>query len=121
MAAEVRAAVQALAERKPADIHIHNAQPSVTLTQGEIRNEIHLHEQAAPVIEVKNEIHEREQPAAVINVAAPNVDVTVEAIMPDESHLTPPERARNYSVTGGVTSLSPRAPSKKTKRSCSAV
>jgi hypothetical protein len=26
----------------------------------------------------------------------------------DETHLTPPERARNYSVTGGITSLSPR-------------
>ena len=88
MAAEVRSAVQALAERKPADIHIHNAQPAVTLNQGEIRNEIHLPEQAAPVIEVKNEIHEREQPAPVINIAAPNVDVTVEAIMPDEVKTT---------------------------------
>lgn len=26
----------------------------------------------------------------------------------DESHLTPPERARNYSVSGGITALSPR-------------
>ncbi len=37
-------------------------------------------QQAAPVVEVRNEIHEREQ--------SPVVNVTVEAVMPDEMKTT---------------------------------
>lgn len=88
MAEEVRAAVHVLAERKPGDIVINNAPPAVTLHQGEIRNEINVPQTPAPAVEVRNEIHEREQPAPVINVAAPQVDVTVEAIMPEEVKTT---------------------------------
>jgi lambda family phage portal protein len=67
---------------------------SVTLNQGEVKNEIHLPANEAPVVNVTNEVNEREQPAPVIhvaapvvNVAAPEVTATFEAIMPAQSDV----------------------------------
>lgn len=88
MIEEVRAAVVALGERKPGDTHHHIYPPAITVNQGETRNEINLPAQAAPVVEVRNEIHEREQAAPIINVAAPNVEVKVDAIMPAQSEVS---------------------------------
>jgi lambda family phage portal protein len=65
---------------QPAAVHYHVAQGGV-VHQAETRTEINVPQQAAPVVEVRNE-------PAVINVAAPNVDVTVEAVMPDEMKTT---------------------------------
>lgn len=80
-------------ERKVGDTVIHNHPPAVTLNQGEIRNEIHLPTQDAPVVNVTNEVNEREFPAPVINfapvtnVAAPEVTVEFDAIMPAETQI----------------------------------
>ena len=79
-------------ERKAGDVHVHNHNP-VTLNQGEVRNEIHVPPPEAPVLHVVNEVNEREAAAPVIqfnpvtNVAAPEVTVEVDAIMPAETEL----------------------------------
>jgi lambda family phage portal protein len=80
----------ALQEHKQGDVHIHNAPPGFTLNQGEVRTDVHVPAQAAqpaPIVNVQNDIHEREQPAPVVNVAAPTVEVTVEAIMPAQTEV----------------------------------
>lgn len=80
-------------ERKEGDTIIHNHPAAVTLNQGEIRNDIHLPAAEAPVVHVTNEVIERKAAAPVINfapttnVAAPNVEVAVEAIMPAETEI----------------------------------
>ena len=97
---EVEAQCRALAGREPASIHITNTQPPAP-APAEIRIDNHLPAQAAPVVEVRNEIHEREQAAPIINVAAPNVEVTVEANMPAQSDiriLEMPDRVTTSSI-----------------------
>lgn len=81
-------------ERKEGDTIIHNHQPAVTVNQGETRVDNHLPAAEAPVVNVTNEINEREQAApvvnilpAVVNVAAPEVTVEVDAIMPAETDI----------------------------------
>ncbi|MBP8169301.1 MAG: phage portal protein [Azonexus sp.] len=80
-------------ESKAGDTVVNVAQPSITLNQGEIRHDITLPEQAAPVVNITNAIAERELPAPVIhfapvnNVAAPEVTVEVDAIMPAETEM----------------------------------
>ncbi len=80
-------------DRKAGDTIIHNHQPPVTVTTPEVRNEITVQPAAAPVTNITNEITEREQAAPIINfnpttnVAAPNVEVAVEAIMPAASEV----------------------------------
>ena len=76
----------------------------------QIRNEIAVPEQPAPVVRVTNEITEREQAAPVVHVAveavmpeqpAPQVDVHVEAVMPDEiktAITAMPERTTTTSI-----------------------
>ena len=60
----------------------------------EVRNEITVQPAAPAAVEIRNEIHEREQPAPVVNVppaiihvAAPEVTVEVDAIMPAQSEV----------------------------------
>ena len=72
-------------------IHVH--QGAVNVTTPAVRNEITVQPAEAPVNNIVNEIHEREQREPVINfapttnVAAPNVEVQVEAIMPAVSEV----------------------------------
>ena len=73
-------------------IHVH--QGAVNVTTPEVRNEISVQAAEAPVNHITNEIHEREAAPPVIhiaqptvNVAAPNVEVQVEAIMPAVSEV----------------------------------
>ena len=73
-------------------IHVH--QGAVNVTTPEVRNEITVQAAEAPVNHITNEIHEREAAPPVIhiaqptvNVAAPNVEVQVEAIMPAVSEV----------------------------------
>lgn len=71
--------------------------PSITVnphvTLGETRIDAHFAAAPAPSVEIRNEIHEREQSAPVVNlsptfnVAAPEVTVEVEAIMPAQSEV----------------------------------
>ena len=72
-------------------IHVH--QGAVNVTTPAVRNEITVQPAEAPVNNIVNEIHEREQREPVINfapttnVAAPNVEVQVEAIMPAQTEV----------------------------------
>lgn len=82
---------RALRDRPPV---AHTAPLHVTLNQGEIRNDITLPTQEAPIVNITNAITEREQAAPVVNVAAPVVNVAapevtveVEAIMPAETQM----------------------------------
>jgi hypothetical protein len=88
------ALARSLAEPRPAGNTTINTPPvNVTLNQGEVRNEITVQPAEASAVNVTNEIHEREQPAPVINfnpttnVAAPEVTVEVDAILPAETEM----------------------------------
>lgn len=71
--------------------------PTITVTPhitlGETRIDAHFAAAPAPSVEIHNDIHEREQPAPVVtvspvvNVAAPEVTVEVEAIMPAQTEV----------------------------------
>lgn len=89
---QMRAFIQALADRQTGDTVIHNHPPAVNITTPDVRVENHPQqisiatpevriENNIPETHIVNEIHEREQPA-------PLVEVTVEAIMPEKSEVT---------------------------------
>lgn len=75
-------------EHKAGDTIINNHPATVHVAPAEVRNEISVEPAEVPVIHVTNQIIEREQAAPVIHVAAPNVEVTVEATMPAQSEVT---------------------------------
>ena len=92
--ATVRAAElqrDAAAAARPADIHVHAG--AVNVATPEVRNEITVHPSPPAAVAITNEIHEREQLAPIVNfapvtnVAAPEVTVEVDAIMPAQSEV----------------------------------
>ena len=87
-AAELNREAAALMKPEPAPA------PVINVTTPEVRAEITVQAAEAPINHIVNEIHEREQPAPVVhiaqptvNVAAPEVTVEVEAILPAVSEV----------------------------------
>lgn len=89
--AAVAAAMTAMARREAPAVTVN---APITVTTPEVRNQVNVPQQAAPVVQVPITVQEREQAvpvinvaAPVVNVAAPAVDVSVEAVMPAQSEV----------------------------------